>query len=77
MKTPEQIIEAMEEILNDERFWYQPANVAVNAPLALIQVAFDNKLAAYGWVLGFTSLRSIKDQWLLNKKITIPEGVKK
>jgi len=51
MKTEEEIKAKIAELEADERHNYPPANVNVNAPLALIQVDIDGKLSALKWVL--------------------------
>ena len=51
MKTVEEIKSELEKILSDERLQYPPANVLVNAPLALIQVELKARAAALAWVL--------------------------
>lgn len=51
MKRKEEIEERLAELKADERLGYPPANVNVNAPLALIQVALKNEIMALSWVL--------------------------
>ena len=51
MKTKAEIEKRIAELKADERLGYPPANVFVNAPLALIQVALKNELMALSWVL--------------------------
>ena len=51
MKTKAEIEKRIAELKADERLDYPPANVLVNAPLALIQVALKNELMALSWVL--------------------------
>jgi len=62
MQTKEKIMEKVNEILNDERFWYEPANVMINAPLALIQVDLTGRLIAYAFALG-TTVKELKDNY--------------
>lgn len=47
------INEWIAEIESDPRVGYPPANVQVNAPLALIQVALENQRAALKSLLKF------------------------
>lgn len=51
MRTKEEIIKQLVKILEDERFWYKPAIVDVNAPLALIQVDLEAKFLMLCWTL--------------------------
>lgn len=51
MKTKKEIQKKIDEIMQDERLHYPPANVKVNAPLALIQVDLKAKLATLHWML--------------------------
>jgi hypothetical protein len=39
-------------IVVDERYSYPPANVNINAPLALVQVCMKAEAGALSWVLG-------------------------
>lgn len=41
------IEEAIKEIESDERYNYPPANVFVNAPLALIQIEMKGRVTAF------------------------------
>ncbi len=43
-KLKEWVNKQIKEIDADERFHYKPANVIINAPLALIQVELDSKM---------------------------------
>ena len=52
MKTEAEIWKRIAEIRSDERMSYKPANVQVNAPLALIQVEGAAVVSALEWVLG-------------------------
>lgn len=52
MKSEEEIREELEELRDDERLTeYGPANVRVNAPLALHQAAGEAKMSVLEWVL--------------------------
>ena len=51
MKTREEIEKKLNEILEDERLSYPPADTETNAPLALIQVALENQRDILKWVL--------------------------
>ncbi len=44
-------MDATINIEGDERLHYPPANVAINAPLALIQVQLEATQATLRWVL--------------------------
>jgi hypothetical protein len=55
MKSLEEIKARINEIEADSRYQSglkKPATIAVNAPLALIQMAFEAEIAALRWVLG-------------------------
>ena len=52
MKTEEEIRKKIKEIESDERYSYPTANVAVNAPLALIQLQMESEVRILKWVLG-------------------------
>lgn len=52
MKTEMEIREKLKIISGDERLGYEPADVFVNAPLALSQVDLKAKRDALMWVLG-------------------------
>ena len=52
MRAREEIIKELEGIEADERVYYEPATVQINAPLALIQVGLDNTYAALRFALG-------------------------
>jgi hypothetical protein len=41
----------LKELKSDERYNYKPADVFVNAPLALIQVDIEARVSALEWVL--------------------------
>lgn len=47
----EEIEKRLERIESDERIDYEPANVEVNAPLALIQVRLTTERDTLKWVL--------------------------
>ena len=57
MKTEKQIKEMIQKTLDDDRMKgygttsYKPANVRINAPLALIQTTNEGFIAALRWVL--------------------------
>ena len=57
MKTKEQILQGIKKIKDDSRMKgygtdeYKPANVQINAPLALIQTNFEGFISALEWVL--------------------------
>ena len=51
MKTKEEIMKKIEETESDERYNYPPAQVQINAPLALIQVSMKSRVDAWKWVL--------------------------
>jgi len=51
MKSLKEVKSKAEELLADERLHYPPANVFVNAPLALIQVELTAKINILNWVL--------------------------
>lgn len=53
MKTQEEIRRRLIGVEADARLHYPPANVEVNAPLALIQVGLAAESNALRWVLGF------------------------
>lgn len=52
MKDKQAILAKCDEILSDDRYWMPPARVDINAPLALVQVQLESRLAAFCWVLG-------------------------
>jgi len=58
MKTEEEIKEKIEKIKADDRMKnygtpdYKPANVQVNAPLALIQCTYEGMIAGLEFALG-------------------------
>lgn len=56
MRTADEIRERIAVIECDERMGYEPANVVVNAPLALIQLEGENVIQALKWVLGEASM---------------------
>ena len=51
MRTIQEIKNELRELKNDVRHKQKPALVQVNAPLALIQVEIDAKIAALEWVI--------------------------
>lgn len=52
MRTPAEIHAAIAAIEADERMGYEPANVFINAPLALIQTEGEAAVRALKWALG-------------------------
>jgi hypothetical protein len=50
--TDDEIRSEIKKIEADERFHYEPANVEINAPLALEQVSMKARRRALRWVLG-------------------------
>jgi len=51
MKTKQQIEGEIAIIEADERYNYPPANIQINAPLALIQTVMESRVQALKWVL--------------------------
>ena len=51
MKTQQEIEKRLDKILKDDRLSYPPANVQINAPLALIQVQLESMRSILLWVL--------------------------
>jgi hypothetical protein len=51
MKTEDEIKEKLEELEGDERLHYKPAQVQINAPLALLQVGLETGVNALRWAL--------------------------
>ena len=51
MKTTQEIRSKLDQIISDERLSYEPANVFINAPLALIQVHLKAQADILHWVL--------------------------
>lgn len=51
MKTADEIQKKLREVCSDERLSYEPANVFVNAPLALIQTSLETERRVLQWVL--------------------------
>lgn len=51
MKTEEQIRKRLTEIEADVRLNYKPADVEINAPLALVQTYLETASANLRWVL--------------------------
>ena len=52
MKSVEEIKAEIKRLKEDDRYTQPPANVEINAPLALVQVALVNRVSALEWVLG-------------------------
>ncbi len=46
-----QINSRLQEIKSDDRFLVEPANVFVNAPLAIVQIQFETEKRTLEWVL--------------------------
>ena len=51
MKTEAEIVEKLSEIEQDERLGYKTATIAINAPLALIQLSLETKRDLLRWIL--------------------------
>jgi hypothetical protein len=51
MKTKEEIEEKLNEVLADDRLKMKPAEIAINAPLALIQLTLEVESDILKWVL--------------------------
>jgi hypothetical protein len=51
-RSAEDIHALIDVIESDERYRYPPADVVINAPLALIQVLMKAQVNALKWVLG-------------------------
>jgi len=51
MKTEKEIKEMLQKVNSDERLSYPPANVFVNAPLALVQVGLEARKHVLQWIL--------------------------
>lgn len=45
-------VDRLRRILEDNRYHYEPAEVQVNSPLALIQAGLSGKAEVYGWLAG-------------------------
>lgn len=52
MRSEAEIRARLAELQADERLSYWPANICVNAPLALIQVDGNSSTEALRWVMG-------------------------
>lgn len=52
MKTEKEIRRRIAQINADDRYHYPPADVMINAPLALIQVDLKSEICALAWILG-------------------------
>ena len=64
MKTKDELLAKLKEVESDDRLVkYQPANVQINAPLALIQVDLEAKASTLRWALGMPPV-----QYPLKKK---------
>jgi hypothetical protein len=51
MRTEQEIRDRIRELERDPRHAYPPANVAVNAPIALEQISIRSQIAILRWVL--------------------------
>jgi len=51
MKSIDEIKERLEFLQGDERLGYPPANIQINAPLALIQLSLGTQVDILKWVL--------------------------
>lgn len=51
MKSEKEIRERLREIENTEQIKMKPANIQINAPLALIQIELESKRDILKWVL--------------------------
>jgi len=51
MRTKKEIEAKLADVESDERLGYEPANVFVNAPLALIQMDLEARQSVLKWVL--------------------------
>lgn len=52
MKTEQEILKRIDEIVKDGRLQQPTATVFINAPLALIQMSMTAELHSLQWVLG-------------------------
>ena len=68
MITEKETREKLDGILKDERFWYEPANVFSNAPLALIQTELSAEFRTLCFVLELRPNEVKEDYKILNKK---------
>jgi len=55
----EQVSKKLKQIEADERFHYPPANVLINAPLALIQVDLHAQHQTLTWVLSLKNEKEV------------------
>jgi hypothetical protein len=51
MRTEKELRATLDSMEQDERLWYESADVNVNSPLALIQVHLQAKANTLRWVL--------------------------
>lgn len=51
MKTEKEIRDMLNNLKSDERLGYPTANIAINAPLALIQLDLESRVDMLKWVL--------------------------
>lgn len=52
MRTMKEIKDKINDLQNDDRIKLPDALIQINAPLALIQLSIEMKIAALEWVLG-------------------------
>lgn len=52
MKNADAITAKLAELKSDMRLTYPPANIQINAPLALCQIEAETKIRTLEWVLG-------------------------
>ena len=62
MQSAKELNKRLVKILEDERFWYRPADVQTNAPLALVQVEMRSEFRALCWVLELSPV-GVRDNW--------------
>ncbi len=55
MKTPQEVLNELRSVCSDERLSYKPANVFVNAPLALVQTELESRRRTLQWVLDISN----------------------
>jgi len=51
MRTEQEIREKLKKVMDDERLHYPPADVFINAPLALIQTHLEAQRGLLTWIL--------------------------
>lgn len=64
MQTPKEIQKRIDEIKADERLSYGSANIVINAPLALVQLALEVELSTLEKVLGIpqTNIKKLRGE---------------